>query len=256
MEENQEDYNLRIALKTRPNETYPQQDVFQIIYRKPPAIEEVGENELLVKVKYVSIIASMRVWMSGQKSYIDPVNPGDTMPAGCIGEVLYSRSSKYKVGDLVLGFMRWEKYIIIKDQKLFKIPKEYPHPSHFLGALGNQGLTAYFGLHDIGKIKQGETVVISAAAGAVGQIAVQLAKLQGCRVIGIAGGQEKCDFVKNVLGADEQLTKLALQGKLKCIEDILYGLDSAPRGLRRLILGENLGQVVIYCDKENNNSKL
>lgn len=114
--------------------------------------------------------------------------------------MIYSKGN-LKVGDLVLGLLNWQKYCFIEEKHLAVLPKSYPYPEDFLGIYGISGLTAYFGLFDVGKIKSGETVVISAAAGAVGEIAVQLAKNHGCKVIGVAGGADKCDYVKQ-LGAD------------------------------------------------------
>lgn len=143
----------------------------------------------------------MRVWISGVQSYLPPVKPHDIMRAFCVGEVIYSKSKKFGVGDLVLGMIGWQKYAVMKDKELTLIPKDYPNPEHYLGVLGISGLTAYFGLMDIGKIKQNEIVVISAAAGAVGEIAVQMAKNYGCKVCAIAGSDDKCDYVKK-LGAD------------------------------------------------------
>lgn len=143
----------------------------------------------------------MRVWISGVRSYMEPMKPGDLMKGMGVGEVIYSRSGKYKVGDRVLGLTYWQKYSVLKGKELTPLPREYPNPSDFLGVLGISGLTAYFGLHRIGKLKPTDIVVISTAAGAVGEIAVQLAKLHGCQVCGIAGTIKKCSYVTS-LGAD------------------------------------------------------
>lgn len=123
------------------------------------------------------------------------------MRAFCVGQVIYSKSKKFKAGDLVMGLIGWQKYAVIDQKQLTALPKDYPNPEYFLGVLGISGLTAYFGLHEIGKIKPNQTVVISAAAGAVGEIAIQLAKNFGCKVCGIAGSDQKCEYVKRI-GAD------------------------------------------------------
>ena len=143
----------------------------------------------------------MRIWISGVKTYIDPVKPGDLMKGMGVAEVIYSKDAKLKVGDKVLGLTYWQKYSILKAKELTLLPKKYKDYSDFLGVLGITGLTAYFGFKKIGKLKAGEIVVVSAAAGAVGELAVQLAKAEGCIVVGIAGSKQKCDYVKSI-GAD------------------------------------------------------
>ena len=103
----EEEYNTKIILDTRPGKDYPQKDCFQIIFGKPHTENEVKVDQVLVRVKYISIDASMRVWISGAKTYMDPVNPGDVMPAQCIAEVIFSRSPSLDAGDLVMGLMKW-----------------------------------------------------------------------------------------------------------------------------------------------------
>lgn len=168
-----------------------------------PSITEdkVPDGNLIVRNIYISIDATNRVWISGKKTYVDPVLPGQVMKGFAIGEVVFSKSQKYKVGDLVMGVLGWEKYTMASEKTLALVPKDYPEPHHFLGVFGISGLTAWIGLFEIGKIKPDDIVVVSAAAGAVGEIAVQLAKNHGCKVIGIAGGKDKCSYVKSI-GAD------------------------------------------------------
>lgn len=120
---------------------------------------------------------------------MDPIRPGDIMVGGGIGEVIYSKAPKFKIGDKVTGLIKWEKYSVLNAKQLTVLPKGYPDYSHFLGVLGISGLTAYFGLKKIGKLKAGETVVVSGAAGGVGEIVVQLAKNEGCKVIAIVGSK-------------------------------------------------------------------
>lgn len=186
-----------------PTDKYPNEDpgIFQIKVSPPTPTDKVPENSVIVRNLYISIDATMRVWISGVTSYLPPVKPGDVMRALCVGEVLFSKSKKFKVGDLAMGMIGWQKYAVLKDSEVTQIPKEYPNPEHFLGVYGISGLTAYVGVHDIGKIKKDDIVVISAAAGAVGEIAVQLAKYHGCTVCGIAGSEEKCKYLKEI-GAD------------------------------------------------------
>lgn len=162
---------------------------------------ELQPGHVLIKVLYLSIDPAMRVWISGQKTYFQPVNPGDLMPGLALGEVIQSSSSKFQPGDLVRGMMGWQDYVVCPDSDLQRLPKD-KNPSQHLGVLGINGLSAYIGLVTIGDIKAGETVLISTAAGAVGSVAVQIAKAKGCRVVGIAGSEEKCEWVRSVLGAD------------------------------------------------------
>ena len=132
---------------------------------------------------------------------MDPVKPGDLMKGSGVGEIIFSKDPKFKIGDKVLGLTFWQRYSILKAKDLTLLPKNYKDYSDFLGVLGISGLTAYFGFKKVGNLKKGEIVVVSAAAGAVGEIAVQLAKNAGCFVIGIASSKKKCDYVKS-LGAD------------------------------------------------------
>jgi len=131
----------------------------------------------------------MRIWISGVKTYMDPVKPGDLMKGMGVGEVIFTKDPKFKIGDKVLGLTYWQKYSIIKAKELTLLPSSYKDYSDFLGVLGISGLTAYFGYKKIGNLKKGEIVVVSAAAGAVGELAVQLAKAEGCTVIGIASSK-------------------------------------------------------------------
>jgi NADPH-dependent curcumin reductase CurA len=144
----------------------------------------------------------MRGWMNAGKSYIAPVGIGDVMRAGGIGRVVASSDPSLAVGDTVVGMTGVQDYAIAKAKEVNKVdPRLAPLP-RFLGALGMPGLTAYFGLLDIGQPKEGETVVVSAAAGAVGAVVGQIARIKGCRVVGIAGGPEKCRYVVEELGFD------------------------------------------------------
>lgn len=186
-----------------PDESYPNnsEGIFQLKYLPPVPTDRLIDGEVVLENLYISIDATMRVWISGVTSYLPPVKIDDVMRAFCVGRVIYSKSNKLKVGDLVSGLLGWQRFAVLKDTELSRLPKDYPHPEHFLGVLGISGLTAYFGLHEIGKIKPGDTVVISAATGAVGEIALQLAKNFGCTVCAIAGGPKKCQYAKSI-GAD------------------------------------------------------
>src|SRR4051812_17501977 len=170
-------------------------------------VRDPGDGEVLVKTLYISLDPAMRGWMNEGKSYIEPVGIGDVMRAGGIGEVIASASPQFKVGDVVSAGTGAQEYVLIEAAQmrkagLFKIDQRLGTPNQWLNVLGMPGMTAYFGLLDVGQPKPGDTVVVSGAAGAVGQTVGQLAKIKGCRVVGIAGGPAKCDWVVKELGFD------------------------------------------------------
>lgn len=170
-------------------------------------VGEPAEGGVLVKTLSLSLDPAMRGWMNEAKSYIPPVEIGAVMRAGGIGRVTASRNPAFAVGDTVYGTLGVQEYILIpqediKRSGLTKIDLRAGSITQWLNVLGMPGMTGYFGLMDIGQPKPGETVVVSGAAGAVGQTVGQLAKIKGCRAVGIAGGQEKCDWVVKELGFD------------------------------------------------------
>jgi hypothetical protein len=160
-----------------------------------------GEGEVLVKSRYVSLDAANRAWMQGV-TYRSALETGDVMAGGSLAEVVESRAPHLAPGDLVFAETGWQAYAAVSAKHLAKLPNLTPQ-THLLSVYGVAGLTAYFGLLEVGKPKPGDTVVVSAAAGAVGSIAAQIAKIKGCRVIGIAGGAEKCAWLTDELGLDE-----------------------------------------------------
>ena len=168
------------------------------------SIPEIQDGQILIKHQYISLDPAMRGWMNNSKSYIPPVEIGAVMRAGTVGEVIKVKNNiNFKVGDLVSGWGGVQEYSI-SDGKNYNIIKDKNNPIHrYLGALGMPGMTAYFGIIKEGKINSGDIVLVSAAAGAVGSLVGQIAKIKGCRVIGIAGGNEKCKYVKEELGFDE-----------------------------------------------------
>ncbi|WP_329114214.1 NADP-dependent oxidoreductase [Streptomyces sp. NBC_01353] len=165
-------------------------------------VGDPGEGEFLVRVKYLSIDPAMRGWMNDAKSYIKPVGIGEVMRAGAVGEVIASRHPRFAVGDHVAGAFGVQEYCLSDGRGVTSAdPELAPLPVH-LGTLGMSGMTAYFGLLDIGRPEAGQTVVVSGAAGAVGSVVGQIAKIKGCRVIGIAGGERKCRALVDDLGFD------------------------------------------------------
>src|SRR6201996_5425536 len=164
------------------------------------AVPEPRDGEALLRVRYISLDAANRAWMHGA-TYRSAVETNSVMAGGGIAEVVASKAPGFAAGDLVWADTGWQEYVALPAKHLSKMPKIEPM-THLLSIFGVAGLTAYFGLLDIGKPKQGETVVVSAAAGSVGSIVGQIAKIKGCRVIGIAGGQDKCQWLISDLGFD------------------------------------------------------
>jgi NADPH-dependent curcumin reductase len=165
-------------------------------------VAEPGDGQVLVKVLQLSLDPAMRGWMNEGRSYVAPVGIGEVMRAGGVGEVIASKSPAFAVGDHVTGMMGVQEYCLTEAKSLSKIDLRLGTLSQWLNVLGMPGMTGYFGLLDVGQAKAGDTVVVSGAAGAVGQTVGQVAKIKGCRAVGIAGGKAKCDFVVNELHYD------------------------------------------------------
>jgi len=161
-----------------------------------------GKGEVLVKNEWLSLDPYMRGRMNDVKSYVPPVQIGEVMVGQTVGEVIESRDPGFAPGDTVLTPLGWQLYGVAKGADLTKIDAKRAPASYYVGVLGMPGITAWFGLFEIGQPKAGETLVVSAASGAVGSVVGQLGKLTGCRVVGIAGGKAKCDYVVGELGFD------------------------------------------------------
>jgi NADPH-dependent curcumin reductase CurA len=164
------------------------------------AIPEPKDGEALVRVRYISLDAANRAWMHGA-TYRAAVEANTVMAGGGIAEVVASKAPGLRAGDIVFGDIGWQDYAAVPAKHLTRLPKIEPM-THLLSVFGIAGLTAYFGLLEIGKPKAGETVVVSAAAGSVGSIVGQIGKIKGCRVVGIAGGKDKCNWLTSELGFD------------------------------------------------------
>jgi NADPH-dependent curcumin reductase len=165
-------------------------------------VPEPGPGQFVVAVSHISLDPAMRGWMNAGASYVPPVEIGAVMRAGAVGRVIASQHPGFAVGDEVYGLFGVQEYAVSDGQGVVTIDTSLAGPSVYLGALGMTGLTAYFGLLDTGKLKEGDTVVVSGAAGAVGSMAGQIARIKGARVIGIAGGPEKCAWLTGELGFD------------------------------------------------------
>ena len=190
--------NQRIVLNSRPMGK-PIAENFRL---EEPRVSAPGNGQMLLRTLFLSLDPYMRGRLSDAPSYAAPVEVGDVIVGGTVSRVEVSNHPDYHEGDLVLGQSGWQRYAVSDGTGLTKLDPEMPQPSLALGVLGMPGFTAYMGLLDIGKPKLGETVVVAAASGAVGSVVGQIARLNGCRVIGIAGGKEKCNYVLNELGFD------------------------------------------------------
>jgi NADPH-dependent curcumin reductase CurA len=204
-----------------------------------------GDGEFLVQILYISLDPAMRGWMNEVRSYVAPVGIGEVMRAGVVGRVVASKHPGFAAGDHVYGAFGVQEYALSKGDGVTKVdPGLAPLPV-YLGTLGMPGMTAYFGLLDVGKPKAGETVVVSGAAGAVGTVVGQIARIVGCRVVGIAGGAEKCRYVVDELGFDAavdyktQDVRKALRGHCPNGVDVYFDnvggdiLDAALANLAR-----------------------
>jgi len=178
----------------------PTADNFRLVESPAPS---PGDGEVLVKNLWLSLDPYMLGRMTQQKSYTKGVELGEVMTGETVGEVVESKHPGFAPGEKVVGITGWQLYAAMKGEALAKIDASARFPlSYYLGCLGMPGRTAYFGLHEVGKPKSGETLVVSAASGAVGSVVGQLGKIAGCRVVGIAGGRTKCDYVTGELGFD------------------------------------------------------
>ena len=218
--------NKRIVMASRP-QGWVTEDNFRL---ETAPVPKPAEGEVLVKNLWLSLDPYMRGRMSDAKSYVKGVDIGEVMVGQTVGEVIESRHPKLKKGDKVLTQLGWQLYGVAKDVN--RIEEGKAPLSYYLGCLGMPGMTAYFGLKEIGQPKAGETVVVSAASGAVGSVVGQLAKSWGARVVGIAGGPQKCAYVKDELGFDAAVDYKAgnLHRDLK---------EACPRGID--VLFENVG---------------
>ncbi len=194
------------------------------------AVAEPAEGGVLVKTLALSLDPAMRGWMNDGKSYIPPVGIGEVMRAGGVGTVVASKNPKFAVGDTVSAGLGVQEYCLVPGDQIqrngmFKIDLRVGSMTQWLNVLGMPGMTGYFGLMDVGQPKPGETVVVSGAAGAVGQTVGQMAKIKGCRVVGIAGGKAKCDWVVNELGFDACIDYKAGNVKAGLKEHCPKGVD-------------------------------
>ena len=208
--------NKQVRLASRPS-GWVTADNFTLTEE---AVPEVGQGQLLVRNLFMSVDPYMRGRMNKAKSYVPSFQVGEVLQAGVVGEVIASSNKDYAEGDFVTGMLGWENYSLSDGTGLHKVPQGPAPLSYHLGILGMPGMTAYVGLHTIGKAQPGETVFVSAASGAVGSVVGQLAKLHGCTVTGCAGSDDKVDLLKAEFGYDAAFNYRQSQSLPKSISEI------------------------------------
>jgi hypothetical protein len=241
--------NKQILLKSRPIGK-PTVENFEIV-DAPASL--ANEGELLVKAKYVSVDPYMRGRMSDAKSYVPAFEVGKAIEGGVVAEVIESHHSNFKEGDMVVASLKWQEIQAVAADKVTKLDKKIAPLSYYLGILGMPGLTAYFGLLEIGKPVAGETVVVSGAAGAVGVVVGQIARIKGCHVIGIAGSDEKTTYLINKLKFDDVInyhtTKNMEEAIAKsCPNGVDIYFDNVGGGISDAVIAHiNKGARIILC---------
>lgn len=256
------DKSLEVYLTQRPDEGVTS-ETFGTRYVKVATMSDLGSENALVRVLYVSADPAMRGWLGTRRSYVKPVAIGAVMRAMGLG-IVARCSTRSFIGRLVMGPFGWCEYTVIPTSKLqfVRIPKGLS-PTSVLGVLGTTGLTAYFGLLDVGKLQKGDVVVVSAAAGATGSVVAQIAKIYGCFVVGIAGGPDKCAYLEKKLGiiavdykSEEGVDaglKRALDGKTIDVYFDNVGGNILEAALKRLSIGARIvicGGISSYNSKE------
>lgn len=251
--------NRTILLKRRPVGK-PSLEDFDL---KTGEIPEAGPNEILLKTKFVSVDPYLRGRMRDEKSYIEPFSINEPVESGIIAEVIESGNPNFTKGDFVNGMLKWQEYQVVNGTGLNKVDPSLAPLTVYLGVLGLTGITAYLGLEKIGKLKAGETLLVSAAAGAVGSVVGQIGKIKGCKVIGIAGSDEKIDRIKNSFNFDEGINYQTTENirkeiRQKCPEgvDVYFDnvggeiLDAALLNMNKFGRIINCGAISLYNETE------
>ncbi|MFO8011025.1 MAG: NADP-dependent oxidoreductase [Dehalococcoidia bacterium] len=220
-------------------------------YEEP--VPEVAEGEVLVRNIYLSVDPTYRVWMGEEETYMPPVGIGEVMRGVTVGVVEESRNDNFQPGDMVQGMLGWQDYTVDDGSNLVKLITDSSIPlTYYLGIFGGNGLAAYFGLFDVGKPESGETLVVSAAAGAVGSLVGQIGRIMGCRVIGIAGSNEKCRWITDELGFDAAINykvESVEEGlQTHCPDGIDIYFDNVGGEMLDMVLGRiNLHARIVIC---------
>jgi len=244
--------NRQWRLKTRP-EGMIEESNFDWVEEE---LEPIGEDMVRVRNVYLSLDPTQRGWMRAQRGYRDPIEIGEVIAGSGVGVVDESTHSAFSEGDIVTGMLNWQDYAIFTGEAVKGLRQVQPLdgvPLHwYLGVLGHIGLTAYFGLLDIGEPKEGETVLVSAAAGATGSLVSQIAKLKGCHVVGIAGSDEKCAWLTDELGLDGAINykteNVWKRMKALCPDGVDVYFDNVGGDILNAALGQiNIGARIVCC---------
>ena len=245
----QSNVNRQVRLKSRPS-GIPQADNFEIVEAEVP---EIRDGQFLVRNEYLSVEPAMRGWVSAVTNYSTPVGIGEVMRAFSAGKVIVSRHPKYAEGESVMRRLGWQEYALSDGSSITRKVKETDLPlSLSLGVLGLNGLTAYFGLLDVGQPRPGDTVVVSTAAGAVGSAVGQIAKLMGCRTVGITGGPVKTQLCRDAFGYDAAIdykaSNLEQELSAACPRGIDVYYDNTAGSISDAALAQlSIGARVIIC---------
>ena len=210
-----EQRNRQILFVKRPA-GMPDESCFRLV---TSSIPQPTNGQLLLRTRFLSVDPYMRGRMNDRRSYVAPFQLNEVLTGGSIGEVIESKSAAFVKGDLVIGNLGWQDYSVASEKEIRKLHPAITSVSTALGVLGMPGLTAYFGLLDIGKPKQGETVVVSGAAGAVGSVVGQIAKIHRCRVVGIAGSDKKTKYLVDDLGFDAAINYRTVPDLRKALKE-------------------------------------
>jgi NADPH-dependent curcumin reductase CurA len=243
--------NRRFVLKTRPTGIAKPENFAEEIV----AIRKPDEGEILLETLLLSVDPAMRVWISENPGYVPPVKIGETMRGGGIARVIESRTDRFSPGDIVQASTGWQSHPTLPATGIEKLDLALGGPLDWIGLLGMTGLTAYFGMRDIAAVRPGETVLVSAAAGGVGQVAGQIGKIEACRVVGIAGGAEKCRRLTAELGFDAAIDYRAEADLAAAIArtcpngvDVFYD-NVGGATLEAAIANLRLGARVVICGR-------
>ena len=235
--------NKQVILKNRPV-GLPSKDTWELIENN---ISEPKEGEFLVQCEYISLDPAMRGWLNDTKSYIPPVQINDVMRAGGVGKVIASKHPNFKTGDFVYGQTGVQQFTITDGKGYHKVdPNLAPLPT-YTSSLGMTGMTAYFGILEVGELQEGDKVLVSGAAGAVGSVVGQIAKIKNCKVIGIAGGADKCEYLINELGFDGAIDYKNDDIKMKLKEFFPKGIDVYFDNVGGEILDLALGRLALHA---------
>jgi NADPH-dependent curcumin reductase CurA len=241
--------NRQIILAARP-EGLPKESDFRLVETQQP---QPAEGQFLVRTNFLSVDPYMRGRISEAKSYAEPVAVGEVMVGGTVGTIVESRHPNYHPGDVVVGYWGWQEYAVAGGEGISPFDTSLAPMSTALGVLGMPGMTAYFGLLEIGKPKPGETVFVSGAAGAVGSLVGQIARLKGCRVVGSAGSAEKVDYLLDDLGFDaafnyKEVNDYAAKVQEVCPEGIDVYFDNVGGPLTDAVFTQiNVGARIVIC---------